>query len=310
MTERHPNLVVVLGPTASGKTRLGVHIAHTLDGEVISADSRQVYRGLDIGSGKDLHEYQVNGQRVHHHLIDVADVSEEFHVFAYQRAFADTFNSLHARGVWPVLVGGTGLYLEAALARHRFIEVPEDAALRAELATFADDDLRARLRCVKPDLHNTTDLDDRARMIRAIEIAVHSRDATPVPMPDIHPLILGTRWDREELHLRIATRLRERLDSGLLDEVGHLRAIGVASERLHALGLEYRYVNDFLEGHIHSRNDLQQKLAAAIAQFAKRQETWFRRMERRGHTIHWIDRADPHEAMRIVAQHITEPSRP
>jgi tRNA dimethylallyltransferase len=295
-------LLVVLGPTASGKTRLGVTLAHALGGAVVSADSRQVYRGLDIGSGKDLDEYVVDGVRVPYHLIDVVELDHEFSVFEYQRRFFEIFEELQAAGVLPVMVGGTGLYIESVLSGYRMVEAPDDQALRAELAGYGDEELAERLRTLKPDLHNRTDLTDRDRLIRAIEIATYTAHHDPQPLPPVHPLILGTRWARETLRIRIRARLVERLDAGLIEEVAELLAQGVPEEKLRFLGLEYRYVAEFLAGTIKCRNDLTQKLASAISQFAKRQETWFRRMERNGARIHWIDEGDAETALTVVRE--------
>jgi tRNA dimethylallyltransferase len=294
------NTLVVLGPTASGKTRLGARLAHALGGEIVSVDSRQVYRGLDIGSGKDLDDYVVDGHAVPYHLVDIVDLDQEFNVFAYQRAFFRAFEELRGRGVLPVAVGGTGLYLDAVLCGYRMVEAPENPVLRAALDEQATEELAERLRQIKPALHNTTDLTDRARLIRALEIAEHARDHVPPPAPEIQALVLGTRWDRGELRRRIAARLKARLDAGLIGEVERLHAQGYGWERLELLGLEYRFVAQFLQGQIRNRNDLFQKLNAAIAQFAKRQDTWFRRMERQGTRIHWIDRADFDAALAVV----------
>jgi tRNA dimethylallyltransferase len=296
------NTLVILGPTASGKTGLGVALAAELGGEIVSADSRQVYRGLDIGAGKDLHEYVVEGRAVPYHLIDVVDLDTEYSVYHYQRDFYAVFEELTSRAVLPIVVGGTGLYLEAVLKGYRMVEVPESADLRRQLESCSDDDLATRLRSLKSELHNTTDLTDRTRMIRAIEIALHSRDHPPTPAPDVRPLILGTRWQREELRARIRRRLKERLSGGLIEEVEQLLARGVGAEKLHFLGLEYRYVSDYLGGAIENRNDLTQKLGSAICRFARRQETWFRRMERNDIEIHWIDRGDPDTAKAICLE--------
>lgn len=294
------NAIVVLGPTASGKTRLGVRLAHVFGGEIISADSRQVYRGLNLGSGKDLGEYTLGGTAIPYHLIDIVDLSQEFSVFDYQQRFYETFSAIGNRGALPVVVGGTGLYLEAVLARYRMAAAPENPALRAELASLSDSMLLARLAALKPRLHNTTDLETRERTIRAIEIAEYSRDHEPEPAPDIRPIVLGTLWDREELRRRIRLRLAERIQEGMIEEVRDLHAGGVPWERLERLGLEYRFIAEYLQGKIARRNDLVQKLAAAIGQFAKRQDTWFRRMERNGCVIHWVPRAEEPVAMEIL----------
>ena len=294
------NTLVVLGPTASGKTALGVYLARCLGGEILSADSRQVYRELIVGSGKDLHEYGEGGAPVPYHLIDVVGLDVEFNVFEYQRRFFEVFESLREKEALPVVVGGTGLYLESVLKGHRMVEAPEDAALRSELADESTETLTARLRSLKPALHNITDTDDRGRLIRAIEIAVYAETHEPPPAPPVHALVLGLRWPRPELHERIGRRLKARLDHGMVEEVEALLDAGVSPGRLRLLGLEYRFLTDYVEGRIKNRNDLCQKLRAAIVAFAKRQETWFRRMERKGTAIAWIDRGNPEEARGAV----------
>jgi tRNA dimethylallyltransferase len=293
------NLLAILGPTASGKTRLAVALAGELNGEIISADSRQVFRGMDIGSGKDLHEYGA----IPCHLIDILDAGQEFSVFAFQRLFIEAFDSITARGRLPILCGGSGMYLDAALRGYRLVEVHNDEALRTELAARSDAELAAMLRELRQGQHNTTDLADRQRTIRAIEIARHeqSRTTEPEPSPPIRPLVIGIRWERAELRRRITERLGQRLESGMIEEVQRLHDGGIGWERLDYYGLEYRFVGTFLRGEM-TRNDLFQRLKSAIHDFAKRQETWFRRMERNGVTIHWVDGAgDPlGEARRIV----------
>ena len=295
------DMIVVLGPTASGKTGLGVALATAHGGEVISADSRQVYRGLDIGAGKDLEEYRVEGVEVPYHLIDVVDLDDEFSVFEYQRRFYEVLGDLRDRGMLPVVVGGTGLYLEAVLSGYRMVDVPEDRELREELSGESNESLAERLRELRPGQHNTTDLLERGRIVRAIEIALYSQTHDADPAPAMSPLILGIRWERSALHERIGRRLRARLDGGLVEEVEGLLARGVAPERLRKLGLEYRFVQDYLEGVIKNRNDLFQKLNPAIRNFAKRQETWFRRMERNGARIRWVAGEAIEEAFEIVA---------
>lgn len=295
------NTVVVLGPTASGKTRLAVHLAARLGGEVLSADSRQVYRGLTIGAGKDLDEYTVGGRAIPHHLIDVCGLDHEFSVFEYQQRCFEALEACWARSVVPVVCGGTGLYLEAVLQGYRMVAAPENPALRAALAPLSNEELTHRLRDLRPGLHNTTDTTDRARTIRAIEIAAYTQEHPPAPAPAIRPVILGVQWPRETLRRRIRTRLRERMRAGLVAEVQGLLDAGVSPARLDLLGLEYRFVTQFLQGAIPNEYTLTERLGTAIMQFAKRQETWFRRMERRGTAIHWIPQGDPETAWAVVA---------
>ena len=285
------NLLVILGPTASGKTRVGVEVARVLSGEIISADSRQVYRGMDIGTGKDLEEYG----SVPYHLIDIVDPGYDFNVFEFQRRFLQAFNGIRARGRLPVVVGGTGMYLDAVLRGYRLLDVPENPGLRHELASFSLENLAARLKGSNPKLHNTTDLLDRERLTRAIEIAESGREREQPPsiLPEIEPIVFGIRLEREILRQRITERLRERLNRGMIEEVKELAKKGTSFETLEFYGLEYRFVAKFLKGEL-NRNDMFQKLNSAIHQFAKRQETWFRRMERQGILIHWVDgNADP-----------------
>ncbi|HEY3308300.1 MAG TPA: tRNA (adenosine(37)-N6)-dimethylallyltransferase MiaA [Desulfuromonadaceae bacterium] len=293
------NLLTILGPTASGKTCLAVALASELGGEIISADSRQVFRGMDIGTGKDLHEY---GQ-VPYHLIDILDAGREFSLFTFQRLFIKAFEEITARQRLPILCGGTGLYLDAILRRYRLVEVPENQLLRAEMAEKRDLELAALLQELRPSQHNTTDLLDRERTIRAIEIARHELESVSEvePLPDIRPLVIGIRWERPELRRRITERLRQRLDQGMVEEVRRLHDSGISWERLDYYGLEYRFGGAFLRGEI-TANDMFQKLNSAIHDFAKRQETWFRRMEKKGVVIRWVNGAgDPQaEALEII----------
>jgi len=299
------NLLTILAPTASGKTRLAVALARELDGEIISADSRQVFRGMDIGTGKDLHEYGA----VPHHLIDCLDAGSEFSVFAFQRLFYEAFGEITTRGNLPILCGGTGLYLDAVLRGYRMAEVPEDVQLRSDLEGRSDAELVDLLRALKPDQHNTSDLLDRRRTIRAIEIAKHEQRGTPrqLPCPEIRPLTIGIRWERAELRTRITERLRQRLDNGMIEEVQRLHENGVNWERLNYYGLEYRFVGAHLRGEL-TRNDMFQKLNSAIHDFAKRQENWFRRMEAHGVTIHWVAGAgDPLAEARALIKSLASP---
>lgn len=280
------DMLAILGPTASGKTRLAVALAEELGGEIISADSRQVFRGMDIGSGKDLHEYG----RVPYHLIDILDAGEEFSVFDFQRRFLKALAEITARRAVPILCGGSGMYLDAALRGYRMVEVPHNDSLRAELAMKTDVELVEELRRLKPDQHNSTDLLDRGRTLRAIEIACGEVENSSAcePFPMLRPSVIGIRWECEALRRRITGRLRERLDNGMIEEVQRLHAGGIAWERLDYYGLEYRYVGAYLRGDM-NRNDMFQRLNGAIHNFAKRQGNWFRRMERHGMAINWIE---------------------
>jgi len=284
---RH-RLLVILGATASGKTRLGVELARRLDGEIISADSRQVYCGMDIGTGKDLHEYGV----VPYHLIDIAPVGHEFNLFEFQRHFLSAFSDISSRGRLPVLVGGSGMYLDCVLRGYQLTRVPEDPELRLELDALTMDELANRLRLANPRLHNRTDLTERARLIRAVEIAQFQGEASE-PWPEMAPLTLGISWERALLRERITSRLKERLAAGMIEEVQQLRAAGASWEQLEFYGLEYRYLARHLKGEL-TRNDMFQKLNSAIHDFAKKQENWFKRMESHGIRIHWLKGAgDP-----------------
>jgi tRNA dimethylallyltransferase len=295
----HFDTIALLGPTASGKTRLGVALARELNGEIISADSRQVYRGMDIGTGKDLEEYG----EVPYHLIDILEPGEDFNVFLFQKLCFAAIEQIRARNRLPVIVGGTGLYLDAVLRKYRMVEVPDLPELRRELAPLSLEELASRLLSVNPRLHNTTDLLDRDRLLRAIEIAEYEQSHEPEPLPEIRPLIFGVRWERSILRQRITARLKERLDAGLIEEVAELHRQGVPYETLEFYGLEYRFVARHLKGEL-NRNDLFQKLNSAIHDFAKRQDSWFRRMERQGTEIHWLDGAgEPlQEALEIVGK--------
>lgn len=303
MSLTRKNTLMILGPTASGKTTLAVALARTLGGEIVSADSRQVYRGLDLGAGKDLAEYTEGGRAVPHHLIDIVDLDREYSAFHFQRDAFAAIEDCWARDTLPMVTGGTGFYLDAVLDTQRMVEAPEAPELRATLADEDDAQLIARLTALRPEQHNTTDQTDRARLLRAIEIATYAATHPPEPAPPIDALVLGVGWPREVLRKRIAQRLHARLEAGLIDEVADLHDAGVPWERLDLLGLEYRHVAQFLRGEIRNENDLFQKLNAAIAQFAKRQDTWFRRMERRGVVIHWVPAGNLAMAQELVRQH-------
>lgn len=288
------NCVVLLGPTAVGKTAIGVQIAYKFGGEIISADSRQTYRGLDLGSGKDLADYCISGHKISYHMIDIADLSQEYNVFHYQQAFYRVFDDLISRKVLPVIVGGTGMYLDAVIRNYDLVDVPELPELRKELESKSLEELGKMYLELKPELHTKNDLLERERVIRGIEIyhGTHGKlaeklKASMYKRPDIRPLVLGTTFDRDKVRENIRIRLKERLDAGMLDEVKGLHDQGYSWERLEKLGLEYRYCSLYLQGKL-SMEDMFEQLFIAIRQFAKRQETWFRFMEKNGVKINWL----------------------
>ena len=285
------NLLIILGATATGKTQLAVSLARSLSHhhqrtcEIISADSRQVFRGMDIGTGKDLQEYG----EIPYHLIDIVDPGHEFSVYEFQQRFATAFQEIHNRGHLPLLVGGTGLYMDAIIRNYQLAPVANNPTLRQTLQTWTFEALENRLRHLRPNLHNHTDLDSRTRLIRAIEIAEGNLRATQEqPTPAWKPFIFGLRWQRPQLRERITSRLQQRLQQGLISEVTTLLANGISPQRLAAYGLEYRFVCQYLQGEWHW-DQFFGRLNQAIHKFAKRQETWFRRMERNGITIHWVE---------------------
>lgn len=280
------NLLVVLGPTASGKTRLAIELARKLHGEVISADSRQVYRGLDIGSGKDLAEYQ----EIPYHLIDIVDPGVEYSVFHFQRDCFAACEDIVSRDKQPIVAGGTGLYLDAVCQNFALQEVAINPALREELAALSLEQLQQRLLALKPEQHNDTDMATRPRLVRAIEIAQATARGEVIHSPSypkVQPLYFGIQWDRPVLRKRITERLKQRLQEGMIEEVEQLHSQGVSYDTLEFYGLEYRMVAQYLKGGL-SYNDMFQKLNSQIHQFAKRQDTWFRKMQRRGDAIHWL----------------------
>ena len=288
MNQKSYDLITVLGPTASGKTRFAVQLADRLGAEIISGDSRQVYRRMDLGTGKDLGDYCIGGRSVPYHLIDIVEPGTKYNVFEYQRDFLEAYNDIHRRGRKAVLCGGTGLYIESVLRAYRLSPVPQNPELRERLADKSLEELTALLATYK-SLHNTTDVDTAQRAIRAIEIEEYYRQ-TPLdrrPFPKIESLTLGVDVSREVRRERISQRLRKRLDEGMCGEVERLLAEGIKPEDLIYYGLEYKYVTLYVTGQI-TFDEMAQQLEIAIHQFAKRQMTWFRGMERRGTPILWI----------------------
>lgn len=283
------NLVTILGPTATGKTQLATALAARIDGEIISADSRQIYRGMDIGTGKDLGEYVVDGKPIPYHLIDIVDAGYKYNVFEYQRDFLKAFESVNQRGHLPILCGGTGLYIEAVLNGYKLLAVPDNQLLREQLATKTLDELTSILSGYKT-LHNQTDVDTVKRAIRAIEIEEYyqTHEEETVEYPELNSLIIGVGIDREVRREKITTRLKARLNEGMIDEVKMLLDSGVQPDDLIYYGLEYKFVTNYLLGKL-TFDELFTQLEIAIHQFAKRQMTWFRGMERRGFTIYWLD---------------------
>ena len=298
-------MITIIGPTACGKTAVATQLAVRVGGEVISADSRQVYRRMDIGTGKDLADYEVGGRHVPYHLIDIAEPGTKYNLFQYQHDFLKAYESIRARGAQPILCGGTGLYVEAVLRGYRLAAVPENKELRERLEGKSLAELTEMLAELKRRngsvMHNTTDVDTAKRAIRAIEIETFNGEnpTAGAELPPIDSLIVGLDIGREERRRRITERLRQRLDSGMVDEVRSLLESGVAADDLIYYGLEYKYVTEYAIGRI-GYDEMFAQLEIAIHQFAKRQMTWFRGMERRGLHIHWID------AMRPVAEKVDE----
>ena len=292
-------MITILGPTACGKTALAVNLAAKTGGEIISADSRQVYRGMDIGTGKDLSEYNVDGKQIAYHLIDIEDAGQKYNLFRFQEDFNAAYEDLTHRGVLPILCGGTGLYMEAVLKGYALSPVPQDDNLRKKLSVRTLTELKELLIWLKARngsvMHNETDVDTVSRAIRAIEIEFHNlrRPVDTRRLPAVSSLIVGLDVDRDVRRERITARLKARLEEGMVEEVrGLLEKNGIAKEDLMYYGLEYKYVTAYVVGEM-SYDDMFKQLEIAIHQFAKRQMTWFRGMERRGFNIHWLNASMP-----------------
>jgi len=288
-------LITILGPTASGKTSFAAALAARLDTEIISGDSRQIYRGMTIGTGKDLDDYIVDGKQIPYHLIDICDPGYKYSIFEYQRDFFKVFKEIRERQKIPILCGGSGLYIESVLKAYRLLDVPQNPELRENLKDKTLSELGAILRSYKK-LHNSTDLDTAQRAIRAIEIEEYNLAQNPVSNEynPVNSLIIGISIDRELRRQKISSRLRKRLDEGMIEEVQSLLDSGLSPDDLIYYGLEYKFLTQYIIGQL-SYQEMFEQLEIAIHQFAKRQMTWFRGMERRGFQIHWIDAALPME---------------
>jgi tRNA dimethylallyltransferase len=282
-------LITILGPTATGKTSLAANLAAKTDSEIIGADSRQVYKGMDIGTGKDLGDYQVDRKSIPYHLVDIVDPGYEYNVFEFQQDFRETFDLITSRGKIPILCGGTGMYIDSVLRGYKMKESPENIELRKRLETLSDQELIRELKSYG-GLHNTTDITDRKRTIRAIEIRNQKMDdgEREPAFPDIESMTYGLYFERTEIRKRITERLEKRLNEGMIREVNDLLEKGLEPEQLTFYGLEYRYVTEHITGKL-SFEEMFEKLNTAIHQFSKRQMTWFRRMERNGVNIQWLD---------------------
>lgn len=303
------NCVVILGPTAVGKTSIGVSVAEKFNGEIISADSRQTYRKLDIGSGKDLDEYFINGKAIPYHLIDIVDLPAEYNVYNYQQDFYKAFKEITEKKKLPVIVGGTGMYLDAIVRNYQLVNMPENQVLHKQLEETPLEDLAARLMELQPDLHTKCDLLEKDRVIKALEIIEAKKagyDTTSSERPEITPFIIGTSLPRQKLWENISIRLKERLENGMLEEVQKIHDEGISWERLEKLGLEYRFCSLYLQNKIESKDLLFEQLFIAIRQFAKRQETWFRMMEKKGVEIHWLNPDDKCSRINQAIQMVSE----
>ena len=289
-------LITILGPTATGKTALAAEVAYRLGAEIISADSRQVFRGMDLGTGKDLADYTVHGTTIPYHLIDICDPSEEYNAYRFMGDFREAYNNIVSRGRVPVMCGGTGMYLDAVIRGYHLADAPIDPEYRASLEPFSDEELTARLSSYI-SLHNHTDTETRDRLVRALEIQEFAQrhPEAYIHMPEMEHHVFGISFPRETIIARIENRLRQRLDEGMTDEVQRLIDNGVPTERLMKFGLEYRHVTRLLLGQC-TQEEMFRDLFTDIRRFAKRQMTWFRRMERNGVPIHWIDGTLPLDA--------------
>ncbi len=294
------NFVTILGPTATGKTKLAAQLAFHFNGEIISADSRQVYRSMNIGTGKDYDDYFVKAGMIPYHLVDVCEPQDEFSVFDFQDLFYKTFDGIVSREKLPFLVGGTGMYLSSVIQNYKMKKISFNSEAKNELEQISIDELRQLLLTTSGNLHNTTDLIDKERIIKAI-IINQSNDKPLLISKQLSSLVIGIAPPRSEIKKRITRRLEKRLSEGMVDEVKNLLEKGITPERLNYFGLEYRYISLYLTGKL-NYNDMFQKLNSSIHNFAKRQMTWFRKMEREGVNINWLSEADFEAAKKLISE--------
>lgn len=295
------NLITILGPTAVGKTRLAAELAYKFSGEIISADSRQVYKRMNIGTGKDLADYIIDENLIQYHLIDVLEPNEEFNLFLFNKFFYKSFSEINKNNKLPFLVGGTGLFIYSILKQYDLNEVEFEEKKYSELGNESLEQLCEKLKKINPILHNTTDLLIKDRVIKAILIAQNNLNRNIEEKTEINPLVIGVKLEREKIKERITKRLKERLKNGMIEEVEELIKSGITFEKLNFFGLEYKFIGQYLNGEL-NYNDMYQKLNSAIHAFAKRQMTWFRKMEREGININWIEGPDVLKATEIIEQ--------
>jgi tRNA dimethylallyltransferase len=295
----------VLGPTATGKTGLAVKLANLLNGEIISADSRQIYRGMDIGTGKDLEAYCINGNNIPYHLIDILNPSEDYNVCRFQKEFQMAYNEIHERGKLPILCGGTGLYLDSVLLNYRFEPIDANTELRKTLESKSKDKLAEQLQTLDSNLFDNWNMDTKRRIIRGIELAMGNGNPETNSTPNdlSKTCVLGVQYPREIIRDRITTRLKFRLENGMIDEVESLLKNGLQKDRLNYFGLEYKFIRRYLDDEL-TKNELFELLNIAIHQFAKRQQSWFRRMEKRGVNIHWVEEGNLKTAIQIIEPYL------
>jgi len=292
------NLITILGPTAAGKTNLGVNLAYKFNGEILSADSRQVYKRMDIGTGKDLSEYKINQTEIKYHLIDIIEPKDEFNLFEFVKHFNSSIYKIKEKNKTPIMVGGTGLYLSAILQNYKLSKADFKDGIREELEILSTNELADKLKRMNPKLHNTTDLLERERIIKAIVIE-KAKQKSEYISTNVNSFNIGVHLNRDEIKKKIKARLKQRLENGMIDEVKRLMDSGISYEKIKLFGLEYKFISMYLKDEL-NYNDMYQKLNSAINNFAKRQMTWFRKMEKEGCKINWIEGGDLQKAEELI----------